>query len=883
MCDFDGFRYIKVYLSCFGQDLVHMRHALRRGDGLRLNTILGLVFMLNMSFSNAQNMAYSEIHDIEATFEDSSLSLSLPLSLGEDSRGNVVALDAQQQQVVVGNGGNGSVVYQHTVGTGMPYSLVTCHDQKATITTYARKKTIETISNIPGHDPMGIDYSHTFDDFGDVIISDITASHDCKTLYILDGVHKVIYVSQPASESYPNGATAPFVAVPTMNAPTSILLSVDESTLYLSDWGTGSVYELDIATSPRVFHLLAGDGSAQALIHDTTATEGAKLSGPTQLSHYKTNAAILFTDRNPTLGTSAVRILQTSGPHKGNVETLAGGNTRGWTNGEHDQVQLNAVWDVMYLDSKDEIYVSEPTVGNVRRVHDIDLHWESCPDGQYMPSTGVCHECPANSYCPGNDQAIPCGGNLESHPGAVMSSECWCFAGTAPVNGACAPCPVGKFCESFANATQDCQSGATSLAGSDSADDCLCMPGYKRNTDDTCGVCSPGSYCVAETEIPCPTGSSSLQGSDSADDCVCEPGLKFNDLRTACVDCADTEVCSLGDTEITTAVEVEIPDEVAQNMPNEITGDDAKEIFLQLMGTDQVLEDDIEILIRRIQQQQARRRLLQVEYEVIITMTVGGSSPAEVQELAQSVTEVLSDPEQVAAIIDASSDNVTITVDDVVVDTDSISLSFETQSAPTTCDSPNSQLVESVCQCNAGYAGTPPNCIACPLGSYIADDSTGKVCVQCPEFSSTAANASSSITQCVCDDGYETDDIAADGCKKKASLGIAAIVALAVGGVVLVGVVGYGMIYYLRPRVTVETPFGPNISVGTRSEYRPVVQMEAHVVGRPVAQAAPGPSPAALQASLFTPARTGPPVSNLHPTAAGLFANTALRVHPRRY
>lgn len=62
----------------------------------------------------------------------------------------------------------------------------------------------------------------------------------------------------------------------------------------------------------------------------------------------------------------------------------------------------------------------------------------------------------------------------------------------------------------------------------------------------------------------------------------------------------------------------------------------------------------------------------------------------------------------------------------------------------------------SVCECNAGFAGAPPNCLACAGDSYRSSEQPQGECVACPAFAHTApgVTAASSPDQCLCEAGY---------------------------------------------------------------------------------------------------------------------------------
>lgn len=666
------------------------------------------------------------------------------MSIGKDSEGNLVAIDSQLKRMIVGNGETGIVYYERAVATGIPYSIVTCPSRGASIVSYAQSKIIDTLSNSPGTLVTGLNYKNKLIPYGDVIISDLAANGDCSLLYILDGVNKVLYVADEQKTTEPARF---FMSLVKLSQPTSVLLSVDTHTLFVADWERAEILEMAVNAVPRVLHRLAGDG-AQNPIKDKTSTQPATLSGPTQLAHYKAGGAILFTDRNPILKTSAVRILQTTGQHKGNIETIAGGNSRGWVNGNHDEVKLNAVWDVTYIDSKDEIYVSEPLVGNIRRVHNIDLHWEKCPAGQWMPQNGHCEQCPEDFYCPGTDARLSCGSLRESESGASSEAHCWCMTGTYAIKDDCVTCPANRFCTIFTNTSTACPKATYSARGQTTKEACLCRDGFFADGS-ICKECPPDSYCQNGIVFRCPAGSSSLPSSNSINDCRCDPGKTKTVEGQGCRECAPSEVCSIGNTVVETVIIIELP----EGLPDKLDGNAARDLLSALLNSDIVLSEDVDITIRL--KVTNGRQLLSVEYEVIIKMIVGGAAPSEINIISDKLSKVLRDPVMMTQILQTAAPNATISEEDIYISSPSLSVVFQAAETIDTCDGPGEtfESSSSTCLCKAGYKGTPPLCVPCPENHFKAKNGRGE-CSKCPEFSSVPYTGSSSITQCLCEDGY---------------------------------------------------------------------------------------------------------------------------------
>lgn len=136
-----------------------------------------------------------------------------------------------------------------------------------------------------------------------------------------------------------------------------------------------------------------------------------------------------------------------------------------------------------------------------------------CPAGQYNANPGGaadCQTCPANSYCPGNDQQVACDANFVSPAGSIASANCTCSTGGFYLNGgACDSCVGGNWCAGGVSTA--CAAGTDSPAGSDAATDCTC---YMANTFgppggpcDLCTVCQAEEYessvCTAHTDRVC--------------------------------------------------------------------------------------------------------------------------------------------------------------------------------------------------------------------------------------------------------------------------------------------------------------------------------------------------------------------------------------------
>ena len=109
------------------------------------------------------------------------------------------------------------------------------------------------------------------------------------------------------------------------------------------------------------------------------------------------------------------------------------------------------------------------------------------------------------------------------HPAAC---ECGPGFGFDARQGVCGPCPKGTYKLDAGNSLcSSCPEDQSTLqTASNSADDCLCLPGF-RLSNDGCDDCPPGAYCNGTgVAFPCPEGATSVQGARSVEECLCEPG-----------------------------------------------------------------------------------------------------------------------------------------------------------------------------------------------------------------------------------------------------------------------------------------------------------------------------------------------------------------------
>jgi len=153
----------------------------------------------------------------------------------------------------------------------------------------------------------------------------------------------------------------------------------------------------------------------------------------------------------------------------------------------------------------------------------------------------VCQECVAGKYAPnsGNDDDEDC---IDCAAGKYYEDPEQC-------ENPCLDCAVGKYSETLGNDDErycrlcpkntfssllganissdclDCDVHASSDAGSDSQQDCICNAGYVGNDVDVCVICPKGYWCPGgKIQFQCPNHSSSIPGSSNLNECECEPG-----------------------------------------------------------------------------------------------------------------------------------------------------------------------------------------------------------------------------------------------------------------------------------------------------------------------------------------------------------------------
>jgi len=138
-----------------------------------------------------------------------------------------------------------------------------------------------------------------------------------------------------------------------------------------------------------------------------------------------------------------------------------------------------------------------------------------------------CALCPANFYsdAPGAASCAACLGNASSAAGCDSRLRCRCDAAfTGADGGECARCPADSFCNG--GLTHPCRLHSSSLADSDSADDCVWRAGFfSHNATSTCLKCPADTYYPGGQAVNrCASNSTSQIGSTVIEQCLCGLG-----------------------------------------------------------------------------------------------------------------------------------------------------------------------------------------------------------------------------------------------------------------------------------------------------------------------------------------------------------------------
>ena len=173
----------------------------------------------------------------------------------------------------------------------------------------------------------------------------------------------------------------------------------------------------------------------------------------------------------------------------------------------------------------------------------------TCRPGFVRVDNTTCGLCPPDSLCPGgNDLPVLC----NSATANEMHRFCPCAPGSIrnAVRGRCETCPPNFYCPGFANMTgvppsstiyaRQCPDNTTSLAASQTINQCFCGKGsflLHRDTSPTCVPCDTGYYCpgFGHSRAACPprtTTAGEQSRASAVTDCVClDPTMQLQPVQ----------------------------------------------------------------------------------------------------------------------------------------------------------------------------------------------------------------------------------------------------------------------------------------------------------------------------------------------------------------
>lgn len=165
-----------------------------------------------------------------------------------------------------------------------------------------------------------------------------------------------------------------------------------------------------------------------------------------------------------------------------------------------------AIWDLLYDETSQSIFFTEPFTHKISKISNISFVWERCGQGFYRNSSDVCVVCELGFYCDGFSGRQACAQNMETtSTGSTSMHDCLCKEGFFSTNGsACILCPAGYFCVSQSNESVSCTGGNTSVPGASYASDCFCRnaSGYFLDSDSgMCMGCPPNMYCKVRASV----------------------------------------------------------------------------------------------------------------------------------------------------------------------------------------------------------------------------------------------------------------------------------------------------------------------------------------------------------------------------------------------
>lgn len=506
---------------------------------------------------------------------------SAPTDVAFVGNSTLLALDKTHDVVIFADATYGHTLYTEHTPHPAPYAHVQCRQDGVVLVSYARGAPVDTFSTRVSRSglawPASLHTLFTDAGHGDTLISDMTANPDCSILYILDGVHKQLFVVRVGAY----GARLSVLAMeePGMSAlvaPTAVQLLDGDEELLIADWGGGAIYSVHLHLPLPRLQVLAGTGTRDVMVDGDSNTPAA-LGGPTKMALLPERLGVLFTDRSVANTGSAVRVLRTDAGERGRVTTIAGGDSRA-----DAAVPARPMWGVAYITQPETgvnngtIALTGPDDGVIWLLQGVRFHWGNCtpgttPQSAHPPYNGVCVQCPVNTWCRGDTPPVPCESGRESPRGSATESACECAPGTIAATGGtaydrgdCVLCPENHFCQGGGAAATVCPDELVSAAGARSQQDCACRRGYYP-FDGACVLCPPLSFCIGVAVYTCgpSAGVVSLPGSWDPANCSCRDGFQSTGLAVdgtpTCQPCDETELCSAEVVVLESSFELQVP------------------------------------------------------------------------------------------------------------------------------------------------------------------------------------------------------------------------------------------------------------------------------------------------------------------------------------
>lgn len=379
---------------------------------------------------------------------------------------------------------------------------------------------------------------------------------------------------------------------------------------------------------------------------------------------------------------------------------------------------------------------------------------QNCPRGKFQDETGQtsCKTCTAGYYCSaGAAAALPCPGG--THANQTILNLTGYLSGLDE----CVTCPAGTACSVGSNKPTDCLPGSFSANASQETCD-LCPAGQYQNRPGLTGCleCTRGFYCErgASTPVPCPGGTTS-NATGVAVRSACKQVVlgEWAPLGSAAPEACPTSgfycpgaandpvnggskpiIIPVGDSTTTKDVET-----VKKTLQLDF---DCDSFNLAQMKASLATQYAVDVSLISLDNPCVRRLRARALASKSVTITIATEgTKADGTPITAAVADLLS---AVQAVNDAALGGALSTALGTTITITGSTAPVQALSAMTvkfTC--PKGKW------CTAGLI------VDCTEGTYnpLTGQDLGTSCIKCPEFS-TSPKASTSINDCVCQDGF---------------------------------------------------------------------------------------------------------------------------------